>query len=393
FPASDLTANDVAGPANESSQTLTVASVSPTADTHGTVTLSSGQVTYTPTPLYFGNASFTYQVCDNGITAGAADPKCAVATVFVTVNFVNHAPSASIDAPSTGAEGSAINVTGGATDVDPGESFTFAFSVTKNGSPYASGSGTPFSFTPDDNGTYVVSEVVTDSHGGQGTASASISVSNVNPVISAVTGPTAPLPLNNATATIQVSYSDAGSADTHTAVFTWGDNTTSTAACSGGICSAAHTYSATGVYDVAVTVTDDDGGSAAGDFQYVVIYNPSGGFATGSGWISQPGGKATFNFSAKYQKNVLLPQGTTTFQVGSFTFTSTANEWLVVTGNKAQLKGTGTIANMSGTYSFLVNATDGPDAFAIKVWDSSTGTPVYDSAAPQLLGGGNIQVH
>jgi hypothetical protein len=393
FPASDLTTNDSAGPANESGQTLTVTSVTPTADTHGTVSLSSGQVTYTPTPLYSGNASFTYQVCDNGTTAGVTDSKCAAATVNVTVSFVNHNPVASIDAPSTGSEGSAISVSGSATDVDPGESFTFAFSVTKNGSPYASGTGTPFSFTPDDNGTYVVSEVVTDSHGGQGSASATISVSNVNPVISAVSGPASALALSSATATINVTYSDAGSADTHTAVFTWGDNTTSNASCSGGTCSASHTFSATGVYDVLVTVTDDDGGSASGDFQYVVVYNPNGGFATGSGWISQPGGKATFNFSSKYQKNVLLPQGSTSFQVGGFTFTSTASEWLVVSGNKAQLKGTGTIANMSGTFGFLVTATDGPDAFGIKVWNTSTNTVVYDSGTPQVLGGGNIQVH
>ena len=39
--ASDLTTNDSAGPANENVQVLTVTTVSPTADTHGTVSLSS----------------------------------------------------------------------------------------------------------------------------------------------------------------------------------------------------------------------------------------------------------------------------------------------------------------------------------------------------------------
>src|SRR5689334_12731053 len=64
--ASDLTTNDSAGPANENAQVLTVASVSATADTHGTVSLSSGTVTYSPDANYNGPASFTYQVCDNG---------------------------------------------------------------------------------------------------------------------------------------------------------------------------------------------------------------------------------------------------------------------------------------------------------------------------------------
>jgi DNA/RNA non-specific endonuclease/Big-like domain-containing protein len=77
FPASDLTANDSAGP-NESSQTLTVTSVTG-------ATLSGGQITFTPPVPYAGPASFTYQVCDNGTTAGVADPKCATATVNVTV--------------------------------------------------------------------------------------------------------------------------------------------------------------------------------------------------------------------------------------------------------------------------------------------------------------------
>jgi len=85
FPASDLTANDVAGPANENGQALTVTGVSATANTHGTVALSGGMVIYSPDANYSGPASFDYQVCDNGATNGAPDSKCAVASVNVTV--------------------------------------------------------------------------------------------------------------------------------------------------------------------------------------------------------------------------------------------------------------------------------------------------------------------
>ena len=85
FPASDLAANDSRGPANESSQTLTVTAVNGTASTHGTVVLLAGQVTYTPAPLFSGPASFQYTVCDNGTTNGVSDPKCAVGTVNVSV--------------------------------------------------------------------------------------------------------------------------------------------------------------------------------------------------------------------------------------------------------------------------------------------------------------------
>ncbi|HEY8183272.1 MAG TPA: Ig-like domain-containing protein [Thermoanaerobaculia bacterium] len=101
FPASDLTTNDSTGPANESGQTLTVSSVAPNANTHGNVSLVSGQVTYTPDANFNGPASFTYQVCDNGVTAGLSDSRCATGTVNVTVNPVNDPPAAVGDAKNT----------------------------------------------------------------------------------------------------------------------------------------------------------------------------------------------------------------------------------------------------------------------------------------------------
>src|SRR5262245_54317718 len=85
FPAGDLTANDVAGPANENGQALTVTGVNATANTHGTVELSGGMVIYSPDANFSGLASFDYQVCDNGATNGAPDSRCAVASVNVSV--------------------------------------------------------------------------------------------------------------------------------------------------------------------------------------------------------------------------------------------------------------------------------------------------------------------
>ena len=38
--------------------------------------------------------------------------------------------------------------------------------------------------------------------------------------------------------------------------------------------------------------------------------------------------------------------------------------------------------------------TDGsPDTFRIRVWDKATNTTIYELAAPQALGGGNITIH
>src|SRR5205814_1231566 len=97
FPAAGLSSNDVAGPANASSQALTVTAVSATADTHGTVSLAAGTVTYTPAADYNGPASFDYTVRDNGTTAGADDFKSDTGSVSVTVTEVNDPPVASDD--------------------------------------------------------------------------------------------------------------------------------------------------------------------------------------------------------------------------------------------------------------------------------------------------------
>ena len=85
FPASDLTANDNAGAANESGQTLTVTEVITTAQTRGTVSLVGGQITFQPETDFTGVTGFDYKVCDNGTTNGAPDPKCSIGTVIVNV--------------------------------------------------------------------------------------------------------------------------------------------------------------------------------------------------------------------------------------------------------------------------------------------------------------------
>jgi hypothetical protein len=68
FAAEVLKGNDSPGPADETWQTLTVIGVSATGDTHGTVSLSGGNVTYTPFTDFVGTATFEYVVQDNGGT-------------------------------------------------------------------------------------------------------------------------------------------------------------------------------------------------------------------------------------------------------------------------------------------------------------------------------------
>ena len=90
----DVLANDVAGPANESSQTLTIQSLG--TPTGGTATVQNGMIVYTAAAGFTGTDSLTYTVCDNGTTAGQSDPKCDNATVDIGVGVpaFNHTPQA-----------------------------------------------------------------------------------------------------------------------------------------------------------------------------------------------------------------------------------------------------------------------------------------------------------
>ncbi|MFK7956412.1 MAG: Ig-like domain-containing protein, partial [Lysobacterales bacterium] len=71
IPATTLLANDSAGPANESAQTLTIVRVNN--DVGGAVSLDGDNVVFMPTPEFSGNARFDYRMEDNGTTGGAED--------------------------------------------------------------------------------------------------------------------------------------------------------------------------------------------------------------------------------------------------------------------------------------------------------------------------------
>lgn len=219
---------------------------------------------------------------------------------------------------------------------------------------------------------------------------------------------------------VEASFTDPDTGDTHTARWDWGDVT-------GSDCPAecaldqtndkvfgSHTYVEPGIYQVSLTVTDAGGLSDSSAPSFVVVYDPSGGFVTGGGWIdSQAGaykpdpgitGKANFGFYSKYKKNASVPTGNTTFvfKAGDLNFHSDSYQWLVVNqgGSNAQFKGSGTIngalSPTSELYDFMVWAKDDdPDTLRIRIWyETPSGeTVVYDNGFSQPIGGGSIVVH
>ncbi len=112
-----------------------------------------------------------------------------------------------------------------------------------------------------------------------------------------------------------------------------------------------------GVYNLCVRGTDAPGNVGDPECIMLVVYDPSGGFVTGGGWINSPAGaykpdesssgKANFGFVSKYQRGATVPTGNTNFQfrTGHLSFRSSSYEFLVITmgGTNAQYKGSGTI--------------------------------------------------
>lgn len=178
-----------------------------------------------------------------------------------------------------------------------------------------------------------------------------------------------------------------------------------------------------GVYTMILELRDHCGKTATAYSDYVVLYDPNGGFVTGGGWFDSPPGalsgseavgKAHFGFNAKYKngKNDIAGDvgGDTSFQfkAGDLDFKSSSHEKmsLVVSGGfKATYKGKGTV-NGVGDYQFMVTVIDAEetsnysdDLFRIKIWNDQgvlydNMLHAEDNADPTtLIGGGSIVIH
>ena len=102
------------------------------------------------------------------------------------------------------------------------------------------------------------------------------------PEIGPITAPYDPVRMVNGEAMISASacFTDPNSDDTHNAYWNWGDVATQLVNVTSPV-SEDHTYTEPGVYELSLTITDSKGNSDTEVFQFVVVYNPDGGFVTG----------------------------------------------------------------------------------------------------------------
>jgi Ca2+-binding RTX toxin-like protein len=197
-----------------------------------------------------------------------------------TVQVQNVEPVLALDAVSAILENGVATLTG--TITDPGTLDTFTLNVDwgdplspNNIEQYTFAAGTTsFELTHqylDDNpsGTesddYTIGLTITDDDTGTSSASTTVTVNNVAPVITELvsSAPTVGDAGEAEPVTISALFTDVGSLDTHTATIDWGDGITTAAIISesdgSGSITGAHAYSSGGIYDIEVTLADDDG--------------------------------------------------------------------------------------------------------------------------------------
>lgn len=188
-----------AGPADESTQTLTFAI---TANTNaglfsaGPAVAANGDLTYTPAANANGTATITLRISDNGGTANSGFDTSATQTFVIMVGAVNDPPSftkgvdqtVNEDAVPQSVPGWATAISAGPAD-EAGQTLTFVITANTNAGlfsagPAVSSTGTlTYTLVANANGTAAITLKLTDSGGGtneSGTQTFNINVTAVN---------------------------------------------------------------------------------------------------------------------------------------------------------------------------------------------------------------------
>ena len=333
--------------------------------------------------------------------------------IRVLTAVANDPPSVAAGGPYTVSEGESVVVTASGSDPEGGP-ISFDWDLDGDGIFETGGQAVSFSAENLDGPAFVsISVRATDSHGLTATSTTVVSMENGLPSIEFF-NLTQALTQLGAAITATLEFTDPAFLDMHDIALDWGDGSQDLLLDVLSPLDLSHTYAEAGVYAVQALITDDDGGAVTALFEYVVIFDPNGGFVTGAGWFESPAGAlradptlmgmARFGFVSKYMKGASVPSGNTNFNfsVGELSFHSEAYTWLVITqgGTTAQFKGSGTIngslAPNGEEYKFIIWANDGaPDTFRIKIWweDGGSEMVVYDNGFDQAVGGGNIKIH
>jgi DNA/RNA endonuclease G (NUC1) len=188
------------------------------------------------------------------LLANLADPLEAV------IESGDHPPTAVLDGPLSGLEGSTLHFDAGkSSDPDGGDALSYLWDF---GDGITSTEVSP-AHTYADNGSYTVTLSVTDRIGAEDLQTGTVTIANVPPSVKSLTASSA---LSGETVFATASFGDPGQSDRPwTYVFDWGEGSTSNGSTSDQNTSvgSSRSFTAAGTYTVLFRVTDKDGASSA----------------------------------------------------------------------------------------------------------------------------------
>lgn len=160
---------------------------------------------------------------------------------------------------------------------------------------------------------------------------------------------------------------------------------------------------APGLYSACVAATDLPGNTGGPACLEVPVYDPSGGFVTGGGWVGLgaegSGDRLVFSFVARYRKGD-VPEGRARLSAPTrgLELTSNRYEWLVLgePGDEVRLQGLGTMEGLEGEHRFeiRIGEADGGATLRVVVRDGADpGGILFDSGPGGAVEAGSVMVH
>jgi hypothetical protein len=219
---------------------------------------------------YSPSSSASCATTDNGnrnVKGRVRDKDGGVNSYAATVDITNIAPTATLSAPNSVNEGSAISVSlAGASDpasADMTAGFTYAFDCGDGSGFGVFGGSSSASCATSDDGTRTVKGSIRDKDGGVSEYNVDVSILNVAPQVRqlsiSVPAGTA-CASNSVTVSFTVADPASQAADPIVGSIVWGDGTATPI--NGRTVSKTHAYGA-GVYSLTASVEDGDGGTAS----------------------------------------------------------------------------------------------------------------------------------
>lgn len=230
----------------------------------------------------------THQLC---VTADGSDGGGPGSVTDCHTVRINAPPVVTAGGPYAGQEGTPIGIAGTVTDPD-GPSLTIGWTVTPTAGvdpgaacTFGNAAAPVTTVTCTDDGTYTLRLTAADGVNPPVSATATLTVANVAPVVTISAPANGSLFTRGTPVAVTAPFTDAGRNDSHTCTVNFDDGTpvatgtvTETPNSGTGTCAITHAFTAIGPHNVLVTVRDDDGGTGTAVVR-VVIFVPAEAWA------------------------------------------------------------------------------------------------------------------